>query len=117
MALKHHTDTWPVKHNKFYRVGGREENVEGWVWTLLEFSLVQILVRVATTQMWSLSTEVGEGFMTILISHEWVSPNWNGENLFIVKIRSSISRKGNELIFSYHDQALKDGDINSNWRQ
>lgn len=36
----------------------------------MEIEIVQILVRVATTQMKSLSAEVSEGFITILISYE-----------------------------------------------
>lgn len=40
----------------------------------MELPLVQILVKVANTQVRSLWTEVGKGFMTIEVSHELVDP-------------------------------------------
>jgi len=41
---------------------------------MIELPLVQILVKVANTQVRSLRTNVGKGFMTIEVSHELVDP-------------------------------------------
>lgn len=46
----------------------------------MKLTLVQILVQVATTQMKSLSIEVGEGSITILISYGLIAPKCNSEN-------------------------------------
>ena len=52
------------------QVEGREGRAEGFVWTMLERPLVQILVVVATIQMRTLKTEVEKGFMRTALGHE-----------------------------------------------
>lgn len=46
----------------------------------MDFSLVQILVLVATTQMKSLRTEVSEGSVRRLIRNGLVDPKCKGES-------------------------------------
>jgi len=43
-------------------------------WGLVNFLLVQILVKVASTQVRTLRANVGKGFMTMEVSHELVDP-------------------------------------------
>ena len=56
------------------RVGGREENDKIPIWMGMKFSLVRILVVVASIQMRILKTEVEQGFMRTVFGHELVGP-------------------------------------------
>jgi hypothetical protein len=63
-----------AKENFLQRVGGREENEKISMWMGMKFSLVRILVEVASIQMRILKTEVEQGFMRTVFGHELVGP-------------------------------------------
>jgi len=69
------SDTLPLKQiYALQRVGGRGDCCEGWLWSWLEQSLVQILAVVAITLVEFQRAEVGKGFVVNAKCHEWANP-------------------------------------------
>jgi len=75
MALKPNADTIPlVEIYNHQRVEKRGDNVEGWLWSWLELSLVQILVEVANTKVRFFWADEDKGFLVKANCQKLVGP-------------------------------------------